>query len=60
MVNLQGLDAHLKVSTNDHIAYYYYSCDGLKLAIGDLDDQCNNINVAMCQQDTSTSPGTYS
>lgn len=55
VVNLQGLDSPLKVAIDDHTTYYYSPCNGL--ALGSLNDKCKD--VAMCRQDTSTSPSTY-
>lgn len=55
VVKLQGLDTPLKVAIDDYTTYYYEPCDGLKL--GSLDDECQG--VALCRQDTSTSPSTY-
>ena len=55
VVNLQGLDTPLKVATNEHTTYYYNPCNGLEL--GNLDEKCKD--VAVCKQDMSTSPPTY-
>jgi len=54
-VNLQGLDTPLKVSIDEYTTYYYDPCNGTKL--GKLDGKCKD--VAVCQQDMSTSPTTY-
>ena len=54
MVNLQELDAPLKTATDDYTTYYYNPCNGL---LGSLDDECKNM--AICQQDASTSRPTY-
>ena len=52
VLNLQGLDAPLKVAIDEHITYYYNPCDKLNMG-----DECNDVTV--CQQDLSTSPPTY-
>ena len=55
VVNLQGLDDPLKITVDDYTTYYYSPCDGFEL--GSLDNECKG--VAVCQEDTSTSPPTY-
>ncbi|XP_065888038.1 uncharacterized protein [Dysidea avara] len=55
LVNLQGLATPLKVATNEHTTYYYSPCNGLEL--GSLDEKCKD--AAVCKQDMSTSPPTY-
>ena len=55
VVDLQGLDAPLKIVVDDYITYYYNPCGGFEL--GSLDEECKGM--AVCQEDTSTSPPTY-
>ena len=52
VLNLQGLDTPLKVVIDEYTTYYYNPCDKLIMS-----NQCND--VAVCQQDLSTSPPTY-
>ena len=55
VISLQELDVPLKFAVDRYTTYYYNPCGQLEL--GGLNDECKG--VAMCQQDTSTSPSTY-